>query len=202
MKDSIGILKELMSRGGEDWKKKLDAYLQGNQTDNEEEELYLSFLGACEEDVIENKADILKKIEKMVNNDLLYGDLMGRIKNSLEAYYDMEPLRVLEVKDYQMALRLVDHVFEKAIVRFDPDVDEAYGEFGLDSNSTYIEIISVFVSLCEFIICKNLHRNAMVDVIYRNIRLSKKMCNYIADKIDNYFDQIRMKLILEKMYED
>lgn len=201
MKNSADYLRELIEYAGDEWKKRLDAYLHNEKCDNKEErELIDTFIDAYKEDTINNVTATLKKIEQTISNDLLFNELKQWADTSLGAYYATEALRILEIEDYDLAVRLIDCIFEEAVVRFNPDIDEKYEEFGLKSEDAILDIISVLLSLCEFTVKRSLYTDAIYETIYRNTRLSKKMCRYITNKINKNYEEIRMKLILEKLY--
>lgn len=201
---SVEYLDSLKDQCGEDWKKKLSNYLQEDKgTLSAAEELCITdFLNAYKEDIIEKRTNSLKKAEKIIDNDLLMNDLKRNVERTLEAYYAIEPLRLLEIQDYESAVKAVDCIFEQAVLRFHPDIDKQYKKFGFLSREQFVNVIGVIVSLVEFAVSGSLYPDAAYAAIYQNSRLSKKMCHYIADKIENHYEKIQMKLLIEKLYQD
>lgn len=201
MKSSIECLNELKKAEGEEWKKKLSSYLKDEDDNVEKEELYVAFIDAYRENVIDNMQTELKKVTKEIDNDLLMAELKEYIDGTLSGYYAAEPLRVMDRKDYDTATRLVDAIFEQCILRFDPEFVNSYEEYGFHILEDFNEIIFLLDSLVAFLVRRNLNSRAMADAIYVNIRISKKLCQYIAERIDRSFDRIQMKLIVDKLYE-
>lgn len=207
MKSSIELLNEIIKEIGEDWKKCLDTYLkqESDETDVEEapsyDNLFSEFINAYKEDVIDNKSSILKQIEKTINNDLLFNRLKGYVDKLLEAYNAINPLRVLEVQDCKKAMGLIDFAFEQVVLRYNPDAKEKYAEFGLEKEGEFLVIAGVLNSLSTFIIAQNLHREATAEVIRFNTRLSKEISEYIAEIMDQNFESLKTKIILEMLYK-
>lgn len=206
MTSSIEYLKILIEKAGNDWKQQLNSYLEDtssdNITDKESRAYFQKFINAYKEEVIGNKTDAIKKTEKLLNNDLLYNSLNAYIDNSLALYYAGEPLRVLEIKDIEKAYKLVDLVFEQAMLRYNPQIANNYEEFYFESKDTFVSILNVFESLCTFIVSRNLYRTAITEAISVNLRLSEKLCQYISDTIDRNFEHLQIKMLVEKLYSD
>lgn len=201
MKNSIEILNTIIETIGDEWKKYLDTYLKKDEIEGTPQytELLSEFINAYKEDVIDNKIPVLTQIEKTIDNDLLFNSLKGYTDALLEAYHAIAPLRVLEIKDYKRAVRLVDFIFEQIILRFDPNAKKKYKEFEFEKEEEMLLVIGVLNSLCTFIVCHNLHKTAMADTIRLNTRLSRDISEYIAEIIDQNFEQLKTKIILEKL---
>lgn len=201
MKSSVDYLQELIEYAGDEWKKRLDVYLHNAENDNSEEyELIDSFIDEYKENVIKNETAVLKKVEQTINNDLLFNELKQWTDRALGAYYATQALRMLEIKDYETAVKLIDCIYEEAVVRFNPDIDQKYQEFDLNSEEEWVDIVSVLLSLSDFVVKRNLFTDGILETVHRSTRLSKKMCRYITSKINKNYDEIRMKLIMEKLY--
>lgn len=207
MKSSVELLNEIMKEIGEDWKKSLDTYLKQELDEIEAGEafpynnLFSEFIDVYKEDVIDNKASILKQIEKIINNDLLLNRLKVYVDKLLEAYHAINPLRVLEVQDHKKAMGLIDYVFEQIVLRYNPDAKERYAEFGLEKEGEFLAVAGVLNSLSTFIVAQNLHREATVEVIRFNTRLSKEISEYVATIMDQNFENLKTKIILEMLYK-
>lgn len=206
MKSSIQLLNDIIETIGDDWKKSLDTYLKGEEDETDAEEvaqysnLFSDFVNAYKEDVIDNATSVLQQIEKNINNDLLFNNLQNHVKKLLRAYNAINSLRVLEVQDYKKATRLVDFIFEQVIIRYDSNADESYTEFGLETEEEFRLISGVLDSLCTFIVSQNFHRKAMAEIIRFNTRLSRDISEYISDIIDQNFESLKTKIILEKIF--
>lgn len=206
MKSSIQLLNDIIETIGDDWKKSLDTYLKGEEDETDVEgvaqysNLFSDFVNAYKEDVIDNATSVLQQIEKNINNDLLFNNLQNHVKKLLRAYNAINSLRVLEVQDYKKATRLVDFIFEQVIIRYDSNADESYTEFGLETEEEFRLISGVLDSLCTFIVSQNFHRKAMAEIIRFNTRLSRDISEYISDIIDQNFESLKTKIILEKIF--
>lgn len=206
MQNSIEVLNKIIKKIGEDWKKCLDTYLKYESGEIDAEEmpqyggLFVEFVNAYKEDIIDDKASVMKQMEKKINNDLLFNDLNDYIDKLLEAYNAINPLRVLEVQDYQKAKKLVDFIFDQVIIRLNPNAQEKYADFGLGNKEEFLNVGGVINSLCTFIVLQNLHKDAMPEMIRLNTRLSKDLTEYIAEKTDQNFESLKTQLILKKVF--
>ena len=79
MKTSIDNLKVLIESLGEDWKTKLDMYLKNEDVDLDRKgkNSIEDFLQSCMEEIKDNKVSSLQRVEKKIDNDLLYKNLFG-----------------------------------------------------------------------------------------------------------------------------
>lgn len=206
MQESIKILNQIIKEIGEDWKKGLDTYLKYESDEMDAEmmpqynSLFEKFVNTYKEDIIDDKASVMKQVEKIINNDLLFSDLNEYIDKILEAYNAINPLRVLEIQDIQKAKKLVDIIFDQVILRLNPNVQDRYAEFGLGNQEEFFNVGGVLNSICTVIVSQNLHKDAMSGMIRFNTRLSREISEYISDKIDQNFESLKMQLILKKLY--
>ena len=204
MKSSVELLDEIIEMAGDEWKKYLDLYLKRETEDDEETceyvEYFDTFIETYKEDLLDNKKKNLTQIEKKLNNDLLSANLKNYMDKILEAYHAINPLRVLEVQDIDKAKEFLDFAFAYEILRFDPDAKEkACQKFELEKEEI-TAVMGVLDSLCTFIVSRNLHSDAMGEVIRYNTRLSKELSTYIAEAIEYNFDKLQMKIVVEKLF--
>lgn len=201
MKTSIECLKEFIEQMGDDWKHVLDDFFKegGSGVDASVMNGIVEFLDACKEEVIADKTSSLQKVEKMIDNDLLYKNIKGYVDEMLCPYYASAPLRTLEIKDSEKALKAIEVIFNRAILRFDPSIPQKYEEFGFDNQDAFIDFLNVFDALCSFIVGKNLCYEAMEEFCYARTRLPKKLCKRIAELLDENLDRLKINFIVEKL---
>lgn len=208
MKSSLEYLEKIIELHGDKWREKLDIYLKQEEDDEKDDkkddnESYIEdFLDAYKEVVIENNESEMKKVEEIINNDLLFHNIKMHVEDMLRVYYAAESLRILQVKDIKLAEKLVDSVFEQCIIRLNPAIIEQYNKFEIASEDAFRSLVSVLASLSSFSVKNNLYIDEIAKVIYRNTRLSKTMCQYISKKIDENFEELRLMLIMQKLYPD
>lgn len=204
MKSSLEYLEKIIELYGDNWREKLDTYLKQEEDDEKDDnESYIEeFLDAYKEVVIESNESEMKKVEEIINNDLLFHNIKIHVEDMLKIYYAAESLRILQVKDIRLAEKLVDSIFEQCIIRLNPAIIAQYKEFEIASEDVFRSLASVLASLSTFSVKNNLYIDEITNVIYRNTRLSKTMCRYISGKIDKNFEQLRLMLIMQKLYPD
>ncbi len=198
---SIEILQNIEEALGTNWKKELDLYIKEEDLEEDKKELFSQFFSALKEDTIEARLSNLHEVEKMINNDLLYESVTNYVDDILSAYNAIAPLRAMEIKDGGLAQKIVDCVFDENILRYNPYLYMRYEEYELLSEDVFIDITTVLSSMCTFLVSQNSHYSIMEKFIYDHTRLSKKLCRYIADKINDNFEKIQMCLIMDKLYD-
>lgn len=201
MKTSIECLKELIEQLGDDWKHVLDDFFKegGSDIDASAVNGIVDFLDACKEEIIADKTSSLQKVEKMIDNDLLYKSIKGYVDEMLRPYYASAPLRTLEIKDSEAALHAIEVIFNRAILRFDPSITRKYEDFGFENQEAFIDFLNVFDAICTFVVGKNLCYEAMEEFCYGRTRLPKKLCKRIAELLDENLDRLKINFIVEKL---
>lgn len=201
MKTSIECLKELIELLGEEWKQVLADYFNGEEivVSQDAEDGIVDFLDICMEEIIADKTASLKKVEALIDNDLLYKNIREYVDEMLRPYYASAPLRALDVKDSGAAIEAIEKIFERAILRFDPSLPQRYEELGFANPDAFIDFLVAFDAVCTFIIGKNLCYEAMEDFIFTKTRLPQKVCKRVAELLDVNFSQLKINFIVEKL---
>ncbi len=201
METSQSYLKKMMEQLGENWKEILDSFFKEDdeQIDDDMENCILSFLDACKEEIIADKPASLQKVEKMIDNDLLYKNIQVYLDKMLQPFYVSAPLRTHAVKDEAAAIRNIEAIFQNAILRFYPNISKQYAKYGFENQDAFINFLNVFDSMCAFTISKSFCREAIEDFIYAQTRLPKKMCKKVAELIDANFLSLQMNYIIERI---
>lgn len=201
MDTSVDYLNKLIEVCGESWKQKLDFYLKDENADlDDNSKNYIEdFLVGCKEEIIESKSSNLQKVEKIINNDLLYKNMRDYLDELLYPFYSFAPLRALDIKDSDKTQKMLKRVFEQTILRFNPDIIQNYEKYGFDNEKIFSDFINVLDSLCAFAVGKNLYYDAIEAFVYSQTRLSRNLCEKITDLIDENFNALKMNYIIEKL---
>lgn len=200
MKSSIEALNELTSRYDDDWKQILDSYLKDDDEVPKEAREYIDeFLFACKEDMISERQDNWKKLEGKIKNDLLYDNLRNRVKESLSAYYIAAPLRALDAQDAGKASKVVQDIFERAILRFDIKFIDKYEKCGFPNQDALIEFLNVLDNFCSYMVERNFGCSTIEGYARNIMRFSPKLCKQIAEIIDENFRQFQISYIIDNL---
>lgn len=200
MKSSIETLNELTSRYNDIWKQILDSYLKDDEGVPEEAGNYIeNFILACREDMISDRQGNWKKLEKRINNDLLYDNLRNYIRKSLSTYYLAAPLRALEARDAEEALKVTQEIFDHAILRFDINVIDKYEKYGFSSQEELADFLNALDSFCSYMVERNFCSSAIEEYAKYNMRFSSKLCRQIAKIIDTNFQQLKINYIVDSL---
>lgn len=201
MKTSIEYLKDLVDVLGKDWKSKLDSYLKDEEIElnAESKECIENFFLVCIEEIKDNKTSNLQKVEKMIDNELLYKNMKEYLDNLLRSFYAFAPLRALGVKEPDRAGEVMQQVFEQTILRFNPDIVKDYDQYGFDNVGAFAAFLNAQDGICSFLVGKNMYYGMMEDFIYTQTRLPKKLCAQMADLIEHHFEALKLNYIIEKL---
>ncbi|MCM1087736.1 MAG: hypothetical protein NC419_06235 [Muribaculaceae bacterium] len=201
MKTSTDNLEVLIEILGEDWKTKLDNYLKSEEVElnSKGRECIEDFFESCIEEIKEGRTSNLQKVEKKINNDLLYKNLRNYFDGLLWAFYAFAPIRAVSVVDSEKAHDIIEQIFENAILRYNSDILQNYEKYCFDNGSAFADFLNAQDGLCSFIISKNMHRNTMENFIYMQTQLPKGLCRQMADIIDKNFNNLRMNYIIGKL---
>lgn len=198
---SIKYLERLEEIYGEEWKQRLDNYLKDEETgmDEDGKECIAGFLMTYKEEIMDNATVNLQKVEKKINNDLLFKNLRSFIDDMLEPFYVSAPVRAFCIRKSDDMLGLLEEMFSRTILRIHADILQEYIKFGFENEDAFIGFLNALDTLCTYAIKKNLYRDAIEDLIYSQTRLPREICKKLAELIDSNFDVLRMKYIIEKL---
>lgn len=201
MKTSIDQLKLLIEILGEEWKSQLDSYLKNENVEltQKSKAVIEDFFQCCMEEIKENNVSNLQKVEKKIDNDLLYKNLKDHLDRLLWVFYAFSPLRVLGVTDLKRAGEILKQIFNLTILRYNPNILRDYEKYGFDNGNSFVDFLNAQDSLCTCMIEKNMHRDVMEDFIYVQTRVSKELCKQLADMVDHNFNELRLNYIMEKL---
>lgn len=198
---SIEYLKELIEFVGENWKQVLDGYFKDDNIDYDDRviEIIHNFLEAYKEEKIADKASILQKVEKTIANDLLYKNIQECVDDILEPYYASAPFRALEAKDQEVALRAIEEIFGRAILRLDPKITQDYEKYGFCNRAVFMDFLNALDALCTFVVGKNFCYDAIYNFIYLKTRLPQGVCRRVTDLVEDNLTQLKINYIIEKL---
>lgn len=201
MKTSMDNLKTLIENLGEDWKTKLDAYLKNEdvELDRKCKDCIEDFLQSCMEEIKDNQVSRLQKVEKKIDNDLLYKNLKKYIDDALCIFYAFAPLRALGAVNSQEACEMMGQVFDCAVLRFHPNIMQEYEKYHFDNANSFADFLNAQDGLCSYMIEKNMHYDVMKSFVYMQTRLPKELCEKLVDMVDKNFNELRMNYIIEKL---
>ncbi|MDE6601500.1 MAG: hypothetical protein K2K90_04940 [Lachnospiraceae bacterium] len=201
MNTSIDNLKALIEGLGEDWKTKLDAYLKNEnvELDRKCKDGIEDFLQSCMEEIKDNKVSHLQKVEKKIDNDLLYNNLKKYLDDLLWTFYAFAPLRVLGAVNSKEACEIMEQVFDCAVLRYHPNIMQEYEKYHFDNGNAFVDFLNAQDGLCSYMIEKNMHYDVMINFVYMQTRLPKELCKRLVDMVDKSFNELRMNYIIGKL---
>lgn len=155
-------------------------------------------------EMLEEIVDVVKsenltvKDMSVVFADLACGEFIQTyISIKMKSYFSYAPLRQLAEEDIFKAQFCIDLIWSSYIIRFNPHMifDEK-----IPMNEEDFKTVSVqldrFVNRC---ISRQLHRSAVIIDLKDESHLSQEICEYIADKFEKEYNQIRLNYIIYRL---
>ncbi len=196
--ESLNIMIETL---GNDWKQKLDYYLKGeeDELDDKSKGCVEDFLMAFLEGVRDNRVSDLQKIEKKIDNELLYKNMSDYVKRLLWVFYAFAPFRSQIVKDPQRARDIITSIFVQNVLRYNPNLLSDFEEYGFENEEVFTNFLNALGSLCGFVVEKNFCRSAIKNFIDAQTGLPQTLCEHVTELIDQNFAVLRQNSIIEKL---
>lgn len=164
-----------------------------------------------DQEIMDEFSEILEKIvdvakaEDLTTEDMsaAFEDLACRefiqkyISLKMESYFNYAPLRKLSAEDSFKAQFCIDLIWSSYIVRFNSHMifDEKVPMNEEDYKTVSVQL-DRFVDRC---ISRQLHRTAVIIDLKEESHLSQEICEYIVDKFEKDYNQIRLNYIIYRL---
>ena len=133
----------------------------------------------------------------------IFGDdvkvyLMQMLKSRVQLFNDFAVLRFLEKEKIITAQYLIDMIWKEFIVRYNPNFEI------IDIDGVTAEAVSSCMDALEFLSDSCIRNMFSYDAIVSKVKdttgLSSELCNYIAQKINGDFGELRANYIIKRLY--
>lgn len=199
---SIELLEEIKDRAGENWRQYFVKLMNGNvEADEEMEELYDAFIESYRDDVIAGGGANAKKIERIIDNDAVFRELNQVLEASLTCYKACATIRVMEKKDLTKTKKMLEEVYQKAVLRFSPEIVDAYTAYGFETCEAFTNFLNEFKSVCEFIADRNFYYDSIINALKENMHVSRELCEFLAGLLDANMEKMQMILLLHRLHQ-
>ena len=175
---------------------------------------YIKGLSGKDEDIISTFINILNKtIELAKKYDLNLNDVTSvfdtytckediqkRIKLSLNRYSSYKKIRDIAIESEFQAKYVLDTIWNMCILRynanyeFEDDFPMTKEEFARTTNE-----LDKLVNYCVY---RQLHIKSIYKQLQEETGLPETICNYMAEKIDNDFEKLKLNFIINTITRD
>lgn len=194
-----------IQKAGEDWKEKLlncihEEEENGDVGENLENE-FDDLCNAFKEILMQENEEALQLLKDRFAGELtVFNSLEKHVKENMFAFYFTTVLREKAKQSLENAIYIVDIIYQHFILRNNPDFFELYTKkLGFETQESLEKLTFIFDSITEFVIEKNYTQTAISEMIESLTRLDKELCSHTAKKIDDHFQELQMKIILQKL---
>ena len=123
--------------------------------------------------------------------------MLSAVDTKLQVFRDYQPLRKLAKEDRYKAQYCIDLIWSSYIIRFNSHL-EFDGNVPMDEENFKKVAIRLdrFADRC---VSKLYHRESIVIELKEESYLPQDLCEYISDKIDGAFEQIKLNYIIYRL---
>lgn len=197
-------LSRFIKKAGENWKERLlncihDEEENGNVEENLEQE-FDDLCNLLKEILMTEDADTLQFVKDKFSGELtVYHALEKYVKEDMFAFYYTAVLREKAKESIDDTLQLIEDFYQNIIIRTNPHFFEQYKRLGFASEAAMKKTVFVLDSMTQFVIEKNYTQAAAAEMLEDLTRLDRTICLYIAQKIEDNFQSLQMKVLLQKL---
>lgn len=137
--------------------------------------------------------------EYMSENDLW---LLKDVKSSLEIFFDISELREIQNTDEEKAKRIIQYLFNNAVVYFDRQFVNSYDEFGFQSLDSFYNTARILDGLTEYYVLRHMSAEAIIRDLKSETGFRESICKYCADKIRENYQILQMNILMDMMRVD
>lgn len=120
---------------------------------------------------------------------------------SLSCYKACATLRVMEKKDLEKTKKMLEEVYQKAVLRFSPEIVDSYAEYGFETCEAFTNFLNEFKSVCEFIADRNFYYDSIINALKENMHVSRELCEFLAGLLDANMEKMQMILLLHRLHQ-
>ncbi len=197
-------LNRFIQKAGENWKEKLLNCIHDEEEDGKvEESLEQEFEELCDhlkEALMQEDTKALQVIKNHFSGELtVFNSLEKYVKDNLFAFYFTAVLREKSNQSTEDTIKIIDFIYQDFIIRNNPDFFDQYKQLGFTDKESLQKTVFVLDSITEFVIEKNYTQAAIAEALEDLTRLNKSICVYVAQKIDDNFQSLQIKVLLQKL---
>lgn len=145
-----------------------------------------------------------KKTESIFKKYMSDNDtwLLEDVISSLEIFFTLSALREIQDRNEEKAKKIIEYLFNNAIVYFDSQFANAYDEFSFQTLESFYDTARVLAGLSEYYVTQHLSIEAIKRDLRSETGLNEKMCEYLAKQISENYHTLQMNILMDMMRAD
>lgn len=128
--------------------------------------------------------------------------LLEDVISSLEIFFEVSELRKMQSSDEKKAKKVIDYLFDNAIVYFDRQFANAYDELGFATLDSFYNTARVLDGLIGYYIMQHLSAEAMKRDLKTETEFGEDMCEYLVHKINENYRTLQMNVLMDMIRAD
>ena len=128
--------------------------------------------------------------------------LLEDVISSLEIFFGVSELRKMQSSDEKKAKKVIDYLFDNAIVYFDRQFANAYDELGFATLDSFYNTARVLDGLIGYYIMQHLSAEAMKRDLKTETEFGEDMCEYLVHKINENYRTLQMNVLMDMIRAD
>lgn len=182
-----------------EWSKSVkDAQTQNQPPQNQDlvkvfNELFSEAQKAYKTDMQETE----KVFEEYASDDCQW--LLEDVKKSLEFYFTFSELRKIQNENSNRAKKVIDYLFENAIVYFDRQFSNTYAEFGFETRESFFDTARSLDALTEYYVTLHFAASAIKRDLKEETEFSDDICDYLTEKIQSHYQILQLNIVMDML---
>ena len=128
--------------------------------------------------------------------------LLEDVISSLEIFFEVSELRKMQSSDEKKAKKVIDYLFDNAIVYFDRQFANAYDELGFETQDSLYNTARVLDGLIGYYIRQHLSPKAMKRDLRMETEFGEEVCEYLVRKISENYHTLQMNTLMDMIRVD
>lgn len=128
--------------------------------------------------------------------------LLEDVISSLEIFFEVSELRKMQSSDEKKAKKVIDYLFDNAIVYFDRQFANAYDELGFETQDSLYNTARVLDGLIGYYIRQHLSPKAMKRDLRMETEFGEEVCGYLVHKISENYHTLQMNTLMDMIRVD
>lgn len=155
-------------------------------------EMVCEFL-KLEDNVSENE------LKTTINDNDLFEFIKKITRNNLFIFLSLKQLRLLQNERPEYVKNIFSFAFDSFILRYDPESCNSYKEFEFNDSDSFEKVLKTFDSLTQCCVGNLFTQKAAREFLMNNTSLNATICDFIAEKIDRNFLELKLNIIINKI---
>lgn len=135
--------------------------------------------------------------------ETIFEELLEYVKGKMQAYYQMAPIRKMEITAPDKVQGTLGKILDNFVFRYYPKFFiKHYDELGFEDVTDMLDVAFTLENLTTYVVKANYTKEAMQEALASLTYLTEQTCAYLAGRIDQNFEQMKLTIIMKQLDEN